>query len=482
MDKQKLLTMLDSLYMEKRRRYCTNTLERYNAGEKVHEKQIIFHKCNKKNRWVFGGNRTGKTECGAVETVWLARGNHPYKPNKPQTDGWVVSLSTQVQRDVAQQKILYYLNKDWIVDVIMQSGKKESMEYGIIDKILIRNISGKISTIGFKSVDQGREKFQGTSLDYVWFDEEPPQDIYMECKMRVVDKCGEIFGTMTPLKGLTWVYNEVYLNERNDEDIWFETISWQDNPFLNQDEIKKLKSQMSAKELESRCDGKFVVSNGLVYPNFDENYNVIEPFDVPKEWFDNISIDPGYTNPLSCHFYACDGDGNIYVIAEVYANQTPIEEHSKQIHKIADSLGWHRNSKGYLQALIDSASLQKTLSCQDSVAQKFYENKILVNTKVNKSLVGLQMVRKYICDANGVRKLFIFKNCTNMIREIKSYSWGTDESPVKKDDHAMDELRYYIMSKAPPKDEKPHLSPTLKYKQKLISSLKRERQGFYNNG
>lgn len=481
MDKQKLIALLDKLYFEKKRRFSENTLERYNKGDKIHKKQILFHKCYKKNRWVFGGNRTGKTECGAVETVWLARGNHPYKTNKTQTDGWVVSLSTQVQRDVAQQKILYYLNKDWIVDVIMQSGKKESMEYGIIDKILVRNVSGKISTIGFKSVDQGREKFQGTSLDYVWFDEEPPQDIYMECKMRVVDRCGEIFGTMTPLKGQTWVYNEVYLNERNDEDIWFETISWQDNPFLNQEEIKKLKSQMSQRELESRCDGKFITSNGLVYPNFDENYNVIDPFDVPKEWFDNISIDPGYTNPLSCHFYACDGDGNIYVIAEVYANQTTIEEHSRKIHQVAQSLGWQKNSKGYLQALIDSASLQKTLSCQDSVAQKFYENKILVNTKVNKSLLGLQMVRKYICDANGVRKLFIFKNCINMIREIKSYSWGSDEAPIKKDDHAMDELRYYIMSKTPPQQEKQPLSPTLKYKQKLISSLKRERQGFYNN-
>ncbi len=479
MTRQKLYELLDSLSQEKSRRQRQDTLKRYNHGEKVHQKQLLFHQNTHKNRWVFGGNRTGKTECGAVEAVWLARGNHPYKQNRKKTDGWVVSLTSQVQRDVAQQKVLYYLNRDWIVDVIMQSGKKESMEYGIIDKILVRNVSGEISTIGFKSVDQGREKFQGTSLDYVWFDEEPPLDIYMECKMRVIDKNGEIFGTMTPLKGLTWVYNEIYLNERHDDDIWYESISWQDNPFLNQDEIKKLKSQMSEKELESRCDGKFINQNGLVYPNFDENFNVIEPFDVPKEWYDNISIDPGYTNPLSCHFYACDNDDNIYVIAEVYASQVPIEQHAQNIHNIADNLGWQKNSKGFLSALIDSASLQKTLACQDSVAQKFYENKILVNTKVNKSLVGLQKVRKYICNANGERKLFIFKNCVNMIREIKSYSWGTDENPIKKNDHAMDELRYYIMSKTDVEQDKNQMSETLKYKHRLISNLKQKRQGMY---
>ncbi|MBQ0017556.1 MAG: phage terminase large subunit, partial [Clostridiales bacterium] len=458
---------------EKKRRFSQNTLERYNKGKKVHIKQIEFHKCKKKNRWVFGGNRTGKTECGAVEAVWLARGIHPYRENKKDVEGWVVSLSTQVQRDVAQKKVLHYLNKDWIFDVVMSSGKKDSMEYGIIDKILIKNVFGGISTIGFKSCDQGREKFQGTSLDFVWFDEEPPEDIYKECKMRIIDKEGELFGTMTPLKGLTWVYNEIYLNERNDENVWYENISWQDNPFLNQKEIEKLKSQMSEKELESRCDGKFISQGGLVYPNFDENINVIEPFDVDKSWFDMISIDPGYTNPLSCHFYACDGDGNIFVIAEIYGNEIPIEEHSKRIHEVADSLGWKKDSKGYLTALIDSASLQKTLSSQDSVAQKFYDNKIYCNTKVNKSLVGLQTVRKYICDANGNRKLFIFKNCVNMIREIKSYSWGNDESPIKKDDHAMDELRYYLMYKQTEFKPVGSSSQTEKYKLKLMNELKR---------
>ena len=45
-----------------------NKLKDYNSGQLKHLKQIEFHKCNKKNRWVFGGNRTGKTECGAENT------------------------------------------------------------------------------------------------------------------------------------------------------------------------------------------------------------------------------------------------------------------------------------------------------------------------------------------------------------------------------------------------------------------------------
>ena len=44
-------------------------------------------------------------------------------------------------------------------------------ENGVIDFIRVKNVFGGTSIIGFKSCDQGREKFQGTSLDYVWFDE-----------------------------------------------------------------------------------------------------------------------------------------------------------------------------------------------------------------------------------------------------------------------------------------------------------------------
>ena len=57
-------------------------LAEYNGGEKKHLKQLAFHKCKKRNRWVFGGNRSGKTECGAVDCVYMARGIHPYRENR----------------------------------------------------------------------------------------------------------------------------------------------------------------------------------------------------------------------------------------------------------------------------------------------------------------------------------------------------------------------------------------------------------------
>jgi len=167
---KKIIKRIQLIEMEQSRRK-NSPLKRYNTGDKVHLKQLEFHKCDKKNKWVFGGNRSGKTECGAVECVWIARGIHPYLKNKPDTEGWVVSLSTKVQRDVAQKKVLHYLDKSWIEKVVMLSGNKSSAEYGVIDYILVKNVFGGISKIGFKTCEAGREKFAGASLDYVWFDE-----------------------------------------------------------------------------------------------------------------------------------------------------------------------------------------------------------------------------------------------------------------------------------------------------------------------
>lgn len=448
-------------------------LEQYNVGKKVHKKQLEFHKCLKKNRWVFGGNRSGKTECGAVETIWLARGIHPFRPNKKNVSCWVVSLTTQVQRDVAQNKILHYLNKEWIVDIVMLSGKKTSPEMGVIDTIIIKNVFGGYSKIGFKSVDQGREKFQGTSLDFVWFDEEPPYDIYLECKMRVIDKEGEVFGTMTPLKGLTWVYKTIYLNEGNSPEVWYTQMQWNDNPFLSKTDLLDLENTLSEEELNERKYGLFSGHSGIVYCEFNENVNVIEPFNVPLEWYDKISIDPGYKNPLSAHWYAVDYDNNIYVIAEHYEKDKTIEHHAKCIEEICNQLKWHRSYGGKIEALIDSAANQRTLASTKSVAELFADYNIVVNPKVNKDLfTGIQRVKSYFKNAKGESKLFIFKTCSNLIREIKGYFWGKDDVPIKRDDHALDELRYYIMSRPENTVKKVEKSVIQKDKERKYKQIK----------
>lgn len=474
MDRESITARLVKIERElKQRRKKEERLRNYNKTKK-HKKQILFHKCKKRNRWVFGGNRSGKTECGAVECLWLLRGIHPYKKNRKDVFGWAVSLSTQVQRDVAQAKILSYLPKNWIAEITMLSGRRDSPASGVIDQIMIKNVFGGISVLGFKSCDQGREKFQGSSLDFVWFDEEPPRDIYEECLMRVMDRKGEIFGTMTPLKGKTFIYNEIYMNEKNNPEVWYEFMNWEDNPYLPKKEVKLLESALSSSALDARKYGKFSDGKGLVYPEFDESVHVVEPFEIPKKWQDKISIDPGLNNPLSAHWYCVDWDGNIYVVAEHYESGKDIDYHASAIKEISRKLGWHTDGRGRLYALIDSAANQKTLSSPKSVSQLFYERDILVDTGVDKDVFsGIARVKSYLNGTEG--RIYIFSSCVNMIREFKGYSWAGGDMPVKRDDHCMDELRYYIMARPrPPVSEKSGLTPVAADKLRRIKGLKKD--------
>ena len=468
-----LVEKIKRIEREIQRRKSEDFLAQYNTGELVHKKQLAFHKCLKRNRWVFGGNRSGKTECGAVECVYMARGSHPWRENKKDTQGWVVSLSQQVQRDVAQKKILHYLRKDWIEEIVMLSGRKDSPESGIIDFIRVKNVFGGISVIGFKSCDQGREKFQGTSLDFVWFDEEPPKDVYLECRMRVMDRRGDIFGTMTPLKGLTFVHTDIYMNRLGDSEVWCEMMEWSDNPFLSQEEISAMESCLDEQTLQSRRFGRFASDKGLVYPEFEEGLHVIEPFEIPKEWQDNISIDPGLNNPLSAHWYAVDFDDNVYVVYEHYEAGRDVDYHAEAIRSICEKLKWKRDGQGRICALIDSAAKQRTLASVKSVVELFYERGILVNPNVDKDLfAGIARVKSYLNQKNGLPNIYIFSTCVKLIEELKGYYWGSGDAPRKTDDHALDEMRYFLMSK--PKKSPPIFKKTeiQKDKERLARRLK----------
>jgi hypothetical protein len=165
------------------------------------------------------------------------------------------------------------------------------------------------------------------------------------------------------------------------------------------------------------------------------------------------------------------------VVAEHYKAGLSVEEHSKIIKQVSKNIGWRVGFQGKLNAIIDSAANQKTLAYSKSVAELFYENGINVNPMVDKDLFsGIQRVKQYLKVVNGKPKLYIFRTCVNLIRELKSYRWGQGETPKKIDDHALDELRYYLMSKPqgrPPKKEKTEIQ---KDKERLFRQILNERK------
>jgi phage terminase large subunit-like protein len=82
-----------------------------------------------------------------------------------------------------------------------------SIEYADYGKVHCVTVEEKHELIaeGFRvgnSFDQGRAKFQGTSRDLVWLDENPPVEVYTECLTRLLTRHGLLICTFTPIEGI----------------------------------------------------------------------------------------------------------------------------------------------------------------------------------------------------------------------------------------------------------------------------------------
>ena len=126
--------------------------------------------------------------------------------------------------------------------------------------------------------------------------------------------------------------------------------------------------------------------------------------------------------------------------------------------------------------IIDEKMNEEQLGIQE-VCKKVSQNlkyPVFVKPSNAGSSVGINKVKALIKPLVGLPKLYVFSNCVNMIREFKSYFWGNDDNPVKRDDHAMDELRYYVcaMQKKMRAEEK---SRVARDKERLYRRLRRGR-------
>jgi hypothetical protein len=109
------------------------------------------------------------------------------------------------------------------------------------------------------------------------------------------------------------------------------------------------------------------------------------------------------------------------------------------------------------------------------VVELFYERGILVNPDVDKDLcTGIARVKSYLKQGNGKPNLYIFSSCVHLIRELKGYFWGSGDVPRKSDDHALDALRYYLMTKPKGSASSLEKSAVQKDKERRIRALKRE--------
>jgi len=182
-----------------------------------YDKQLEFHDAGAvhRERLLMAANQVGKSYSGAAEAAFHLTGLYPEWWEGRRWDrpvrAWAGSKTGEVTRD-GLQRLLVGEPKDearWGTGLLPGDKLTEwSKRQGIanaLDSVVVEHVSGAHSTLGFKSYDQGREKWQGETLDFVWLDEEPPLDVYMEALTRTNATGGMVYLTFTPLLGLSSV-------------------------------------------------------------------------------------------------------------------------------------------------------------------------------------------------------------------------------------------------------------------------------------
>lgn len=209
----------------------------------AYHKQMQFFALGKQHleRALFGGNRTGKTLCGTYEDTLHLTGQYPdwwpgYRFNHP-IDAWAATDTAKNTRDILQEKFCGKPGDEKSFGCGMIPGDlilRVTVKHGLADAyetVFVRHVpTGGVSTMQFKSYDQGRVAFQGTAQHLIHLDEEPDLDVYAECLLRLMTTNGRLILTETPLLGISDLMLQ-YMPELNpDPEIEKPADAWQDAP------------------------------------------------------------------------------------------------------------------------------------------------------------------------------------------------------------------------------------------------------------
>jgi len=321
--------LLAQLQKELERRAANCRLTDY----RPYPKQREFHAAGAiyRERMLMAGNQLGKTLAAAYETAMHLTGQ--YAPwwdgkrfNRPVR--WIAgSESSELTRKGVQRLLLGppenenewgtgSIPKDSLVDWSRKQGVPDA-----VASILVRHVSGGISSIQLQSYDQGRSKWQADTLDGGWLDEEPPLDILTECLTRTNTTLGPIYITMTPLEGVSEVVRRYYLEKVGH--LTMMTIF--DVEHYTDEQRAAIIATYPEHERKARTEGIPQLGSGRVFP-FDRAQVACQSFEIPAHWPQGAGIDFGWDHPSAGVRVAWDRDSDtLYVTAAHRAKaQTPM--------------------------------------------------------------------------------------------------------------------------------------------------------------
>lgn len=229
-----------------------------------------------------------------------------------------------------------------------------------------------------------------------------------------------------------WFYQE-WIKKHIERDILYLHFTMDDNLSLSEKIKRRYENMYSGVFYDRYIRGLWVVAEGLIYSMFNKDYHVVPSIPRPYEKY-YISCDYGTLNPTSAGLWGLS-DGVWYRMREYYYDgrkmqkQRTDEEHYAAIEELTGGLP-------IKEIIVDpsAASFIEVIRRHDRFNVEQASNRVLDG--IRDVATQLKAGKILICDC-----------CTDCIREFGLYRWdekATEDRPLKTDDHAMDDVRYFV--------------------------------------
>lgn len=449
-----------------------------------------------RKRILRAGNKIGKTWALAYDCLMAMTGHHPFIKLPPRAIGWASALDWEwgVGEDLwpAFRGIM-----PW--DLVLHTQWYRQSQPEIPRTIVFKN--GNILT--FKSADAKRKKFQGTPIDYLLLNEEHPEKIVEEARRGLVTRRGHLVVGLTPVERMAWVQN--LEAERGTVVVRASMRDAAEAGIADREAVEDYLASLPTRQRSMREFGDFAELEGAVYPEFSRATHVasgnrqlralvsaegkvLAPYPLPPAWPRRKAIDFGTANPCVPMWGCLDPrNGRLWIERHFYkAGVAPSEwarflatQPNKDVAWVADhDAGDRRELELQGMATIAAPKGPGSVMAGVMVVQRWLYQTLPDGYPRVMFVEDPGMYHPRLGRYDGVggqlpgKPATTEQRCHGVVWEAEGYRFperradGNEapDEPVKRNDHAMDALRYMIVdletrhqAKPPPELTDPHL-------------------------
>ena len=305
--------------------------------------------------------------------------------------------------------------------------------------------------------ERSQDLVQGITAAGVFLDEVAlmPQSFVNQALARCSVKGSKYWFNCNPEGPNHWFKIE-WIDKAKEKNILHLHFTMDDNPSLDEDTKERYRKMFVGVFYQRFILGLWVLAEGIIYHNFDKDKHTIDEKELPKNFdFYYVTSDYGITNPqvfLLCGIKYIKGIPHLYLINEYYNTGTNKNKYGQEEKIVKTDTLFLEDYKNFVGDL----NIRKTIidPSATSLINLFKENNIKVKEADNTVVDGINLVLNWLEEG---RIHIVAKRCPNIIKEFFSYIWDEkaqergEDKPVKTNDHALDALRYLLMTVFPVK-------------------------------